>query len=226
MSGRTMPLLRDRGTPPTNDHARDEAAALEQKCEWILKREWAFAHRVALRLVDKPELSVWMILIPIIFLHFMHRAQKFKTGLGAVTRELFVSREFALMLARESVTAGTEAPDPAERFPTGGDTAMSRQLRAAELHLARILIEHYRKLLQARGGSYAELVRDAYGDEDGYRGFLARLATADGNITACARQVAEDIQEADQTITLMDSARRELREEDVQLCFPPPQSAP
>lgn len=221
-----MPLVRESATPPRADQAMGETDALDRKCEWILNRELACAHEVALRLVDKPELSVWMILIPIIFLHFMYRAQKFKAGLGTITRELLASREFALALARESLVAGTEAPDPARRFPDGAGTLMGAPLREAEIQLSRVLIGHYRRLLEARGESYEALVRDAYGNEDHYREeFLRRLVEAEERIAACAREAAADIPESRQTLTRMAAARQELREEDVKLCFTPRQPA-
>lgn len=223
MSGRTaMPLPAEGARPPRADQAMGETDRLDRKCQSILNRELQFAHTVALRLVDKPELSVWMILIPIIFLHFMYRAQKFRTGLGAITRELFASRELALTLARESLEAGAEAPDPAERFPDGTDTRMGEQLREAEIHLSRVLIGHYRRLLKASGDSYEALVRAAYGNEGRYREeFLRLLVEAEERIAAFAREAAEDIPEARQTLTRMEAARQELREADVKLCFAP-----
>jgi hypothetical protein len=227
MSGRAATSLpRESPGPCGADQAGGETETLDRKCGWILSRELEYAHRVALRLVDKPELSVWMILIPIIFLHFMYRAQKFKAGLGAITRELLASREFALALARESLVAGTEAPDPAKRFPDGAGTLMDAPLREAEIQLSRVLIGHYRRLLEARGESYEELVRNAYGNEGRYREeFLRQLVEAEERIAACAREAAEDIPEALQTLTRMKAARHELREGDVKLCFTPGQPA-
>jgi hypothetical protein len=223
MSGRAgMPLVRESATPPRTDQAMGETDILDRKCEWILNRELACAHEVALRLVDKPELSVWMILIPIIFLHFMYRAQKFKAGLGSITRELFASREFALTLARESLEAGAEAPDPAERFPDGAGTLMGAPLREAEIQLSRLLVGHYRRLLEAHGESYEALVRNAYGNDGRYREeFLRRLVEAEAQIAACVRETAEDIPEARRALTRMAAARQELREADVKLCFAP-----
>lgn len=218
MSGRAgMPLVTD--SRPPHEAGTDDQTTLDHKCRKILARELQFAHNVALRLVDKPELSVWMILIPIIFLHFMFRAQRFKAGLGTITRDLLASREFALWLARQSVEDGVEAPDPATRFPGGNDTRMSAQLREAEIHLSRVLIGHYRRLLQAHGTDYEALVRDAYGTEQRYRAeFLTPLAEAEQRVGACACAAA-DVPEAGQTFARMDTARRELREEDVAACF-------
>ena len=196
-------------------------SSLDQKYRWIVNREWEVSHRIAVRLVDKPELSVWMILIPIIFLHFMHRASKFKAGLAAVSKELFISREFALLLARESIESGAEqAIDPESRFPTGTDTPIGRQLREAELAVSRHLIAHYRRLLRADGNSYPELLRNAYGSETNYRQqYLQPLLVLEQRIADCARQLAEDPAEAEQTIAIIIRSRQVLRDEEIRHGF-------
>lgn len=217
----TTPLS-DQSSPYHSHWIMKPSSALDHKSEWILKREWEFAHKAALRVVDKPELSVWMILIPIIFLHFMHRAQKFKSGLGAITRELFGSRELALKLARDSIIAGTGAPDPAEHLPPDDGSDTIRELRQAELQLSRLLIEHYRKLLSADGKDYEALVREAYGDAAGYRAYLDQLGEAEGWVASHARQAAADRIEAEQVLDRIGAARDEFRAEDLRACFPGP----
>jgi len=53
---------------------------LEEKKRLILSHEAVFANRMSLLVIDKPGLSVWMILVPIIFVYWFFRYQKFNAG--------------------------------------------------------------------------------------------------------------------------------------------------
>jgi len=44
-------------------------ASLDHKKELILRYEEKFADSVAVSVIDKPKLSTWMILIPILFIY-------------------------------------------------------------------------------------------------------------------------------------------------------------
>ena len=43
---------------------------LEEKKKLILAHEEKFAHGLGLKVIEKPKLSIWMILVPIIFVYF------------------------------------------------------------------------------------------------------------------------------------------------------------
>ena len=45
----------------------------EEKAKMILDHEEWFAESLAIKIVEKPTLSVWMILIPIVFIYYFYR---------------------------------------------------------------------------------------------------------------------------------------------------------
>lgn len=49
-----------------------------EKQEIVARHERRFAGELTESVLEKPELSVWMILIPFLFIVFMQRQQKFK----------------------------------------------------------------------------------------------------------------------------------------------------
>ena len=51
----------------------------------ILESERQFAHKLALEVIDRPSLTVWMILIPVIFVYYFFRLNRYKSG-----REAFI----------------------------------------------------------------------------------------------------------------------------------------
>ena len=54
---------------------------LDEKLALILDQEKTFAKSVAGLVIEKPKLSIWMILIPIIFVHYFYRWNQYSEGL-------------------------------------------------------------------------------------------------------------------------------------------------
>jgi len=52
--------------------------AIHQKSQVILEYEKRFTRTLSIKVLDKPQPHIWMIFIPIIFVHFFFEWQKYK----------------------------------------------------------------------------------------------------------------------------------------------------
>jgi len=153
---------------------------LDQKKEWILVQERRLATFVAGHVIEKPELSVWMILIPIIFLHFFYRLNKVADGRKAFIHNFMITRRRAVEAALEGLETG-QAPDPDQLCRMSSSPEATYREYAAWL---RVLLQHYEKLLQAEGDSVDELIRSVYQTRANYLLFLHQLHRAEKQFDA------------------------------------------
>ena len=81
---------------------------LERKKELILQQELRFANAIGAAVFEKPKVSFWMILIPILFLYFIYRMQRFKSGRLKFDQEFMATRRKAMDLAVEAFETGVK----------------------------------------------------------------------------------------------------------------------
>lgn len=180
----------------------------DAKSRVILEHELAFVHCAASRFVEKPTLSVWMVLIPIVFLYWMQRHQRYKQGVAAVTEELMRSRRRALdaALGRAGETSNEASNESA------GDPLLTA-LRAAEARETAVRAQHYRRLLDAEGLDYGALLRGAYTSPAAYQDYLAQLAAAEAAVFDAVRDAAQGQREVLETSTQLEKVITTLRAE-------------
>ena len=53
---------------------------ISEKEALILEHETRFADAVGRGVIEKPPLNIWMILIPVIFVHYFYRLNKYADG--------------------------------------------------------------------------------------------------------------------------------------------------
>ena len=137
-----------------------------EKQEIVARHERRFAGELTESVLEKPELSVWMILIPFLFIVFMQRQQKFKQLGDTFLRGLLYTKNHALEAAARLV-AGVSAQTVEEetackvRKNPDADTLL-QQVYQAQLSEITLLTEHYRRLLSTQAADYAAMVREAY----------------------------------------------------------------
>ena len=150
-----------------------------EKQEIVARHERRFAGELTESVLEKPELSVWMILIPFLFIVFMQRQQKFKQLGDTFLRGLLYTKNHALEAAARLV-AGVSAQTVEEetackvRKNPDADTLL-QQVYQAQLSEITLLTEHYRRLLSTQAADYAVMVREAYRPEE-FQQFLVELA--------------------------------------------------
>ncbi|UCG78589.1 MAG: NF038143 family protein [Nitrospirota bacterium] len=138
----------------------DTEYLIEEKKEMIREQEEIFASTLSLRVLEKPKLSIWMILIPIIFVYYFFQYSKFSDARRQFIEHYLQSRKLALKEAARAVTEGRE-PDSGLINP---ESDMPAEVRPHHMQVMMLLAEHYEGLLKESGGDFASLVRGAYGD--------------------------------------------------------------
>jgi hypothetical protein len=142
-------------------------------------------------LLEKPAVTPWMFLIPLLIVPYMSRLQRHKQLMDAFfggymfTKQLALqvtmaacredlSHELAMSIAREVVVKDRRAP------------AHIQEIYIKQLNEIEVLVQHYSRLINACGETKAELVRHAYGNGEEYLRFLRRLREAE----QCVNQAA------------------------------------
>src|SRR3989339_1486081 len=117
-------------------------STVDQKHQIILEHEKSFADYLALKVLEKPKLNVWMILIPIIFVHYFHRVQKFNNGRNAFAENYMIIRKQALDEAFDAIqTEKTPDIEGLARLPKLPETVYGPNFKMVEL-----LVSHYMDL--------------------------------------------------------------------------------
>lgn len=157
-------------------------ADLEEKYDLILGYEEHFAYSLGKEVVEKPSASVWMILLPVLFVHHAYRINRYKEAVRAFAKGILDSKKKALDAAFEEVESGSEKPcRTADFFPelTASAPESDRIIAEKQVKVIRIQQRHYRNLLESPGETYKEIVKNAYHEPGQYRAFLARLEAAE-----------------------------------------------
>lgn len=161
---------------------------LEEKKGWIIAQERRLAAFVARQVIEKPELSIWMILIPIIFIYFFYQLNKVANGRKEFVHNFMITRQRALEAALEGLETG-QAPDPDQLCRMSSSPEPTYGKYAAWLN---VLLEHYERLLQAEGDSVEELIRSVYGTRSNYLLFLHQLHRAEKGFDAALTPHLDD----------------------------------
>ena len=198
--------------------------SLKTRYELALSRETGFAWAVANRVVDKPPISVWMILIPILLVQYIISSRELKEVARAFVREFMLTKRLALEMARDMEVGGlTREEVLISRLPAewGDEAAPAKvEIRARQRAEIEVLIDHYRRLLAVEGENFALMVRNAYPSRDDYLAFLERLFHAEGEVNRAAVRAFGETEGFKETIAKTEAATRELRSREIETIFP------
>lgn len=153
---------------------------LEEKKSWIAAQEQRLANFVAKQVIEKPEVSIWMILIPIIFVHFFYRLNKVSGGRKEFVHNFMITRRRALDAAVEELETG-KTPDFDRLCRMSGSPDATYGEYTVWL---KVLVEHYKNLLRAGGNSIDDLIRSVYSSRADYLLFLHQLHRAEKEFNA------------------------------------------
>lgn len=128
----------------------------------ILNHEQRLAALIANKVIEKPQLSFWMILIPIIFVHYFQKLNKVANGRKEFVANYLVIRQRALVEAYDSLGRGRK-PDlreicrqidlPEKIKPLYGEWLMA-------------LVDYYMELLKGEGDNFEALARSAHDSKE------------------------------------------------------------
>ena len=190
--------------------------SLQDKKELILSAEDEFAFALAKEVIDKPRISVWMILIPIIFVFHVYRHKKYVEGCNQFADNYLISRKRALNEALSVLESGRE-PDIQALVKQSSSPA---EIAGQYSNWLRFLTDHYLDLLKSEGKTADELIRAAYKKRSNYLLFLNKLNTVEKAYDAALKPfLYETTQGVDQIVQKMEKSAEKLRREMAQRIF-------
>ncbi len=191
--------------------------SLEEKKEKILEYERLFAYRLSGSVLEKPRMSLWMILIPIILVFHIYRHQRYVDGKKEFAENYLITREKALSAAFDAAAAGQKPS--IDRIVK--EAQIPEDTRDAYAEWVSELTSHYFDLLQAEGGSVDEMVRGVFRSRTNYQLFLRRLGNREHRFHAALQpSIEQTTPGAGQIIGRMESGAQTLRNEHAQAVFP------
>ena len=129
---------------------------IEAKKGLILEYEERFAYDLGLAIIPRPKVSVWMILIPIIFVFHIYRYKKYVEGRRAFADNYLISRRRAADECMEAIRQ--------DRQESLDAISAKAKLPSEEAHREyrqwiTVLMAHYRDLLTAQADDFDTLVK-------------------------------------------------------------------
>lgn len=198
--------------------------SIDTRYELILSRERRFADLLADEIVERPRLSAWMIVIPIIFVQYLLGYRQYKPTLDAVAREFMTTKKAALNAAYDMVDRGVpkeQALTGCLSSPEGGYAEPVKEVRRKQLKEIDFLVDHYVKLLKAEGDSYRSLLKNAYPTRIGYERFLNLLQQAEKEVNrAASRAFGQKIKNFSEMLSKTEAAAEALRTVEIKTFFP------
>jgi hypothetical protein len=189
---------------------------LKEKSALIMEQEEKFAVALASQVIDKPQLSLWMILIPIFFVFYFNNLSKYRNGCKQFTENYLIDKKRALNEAVEVVDGGRE-PDIRSLAELSN---MNSKAREKQAYIMAILVEHYTILLNAHGEDFASLIRAAYGTLTNYLLFINRLNQAEIEVNKALKPNIEGPdEEINDIVSRMEGLSERLRRETAESIF-------
>lgn len=206
----------------TNRKTTASKADLHRKHELVYEQERILANRIAQNLIETPQLHIWMILIPVIFVFHFFSLSKVSKGRKAFVHNYLVTRRKTMEEVHASLEEGRK-PD-IERLAESEDVPQA--IRHHYKAWLEVLVAHYTALFKARGASIEELVKSAYGNRNRYRQALGRLNDAEMRFNSALRpllpndpKAAEAADDAERVIAIMQQTAVRLRKEQAASIF-------
>ena len=197
---------------------------LDRRYALIWSHEEQFAYRLGQEVIDKPVVSVWMIILPVLLVHHMQRVTSYKNAVQAFARGILDPRLKALDKARQDVESGESRDCGFEEYFSSleGVSAQDRSLADKQVRVMQILQDHYRKLLRAGRASYQGLLEEVYPDREQYRGFLDRLTVAEQELNRYLTEHVHTTEDSRAVVQRMETYCKELHRKELECFFPSP----
>jgi hypothetical protein len=188
---------------------------LAHKKEIILQREMAFADAIGASVIDKPKVNVWMVFIPILFLYFIYRIQRYKNERMKFSDDFMITRQRTMDIALDAAATGSR-PDI--------DDVVRRSALPGHLHKpygdwVQALADFYLELLVAEGECFESMVRAAYRNRNDYCLALNGLTSVENEFYTALRSHLAATEGAADIITRIESQTQELRRQQIDYVF-------
>lgn len=191
--------------------------SMNAKIDLIIKHEEKIAKILATAVLDKPKISIWMILIPVIFVYYIYQHQKFVDGRKTFVEKYVIVKKLALDEALAAVKYAKE-PDIDGLAKMSGHTG---QILVEYSVLLGVLIGHYKDLLRSEGETFESLVKSTYKNRTNYLLFTNQLNQVEKRFnTALKPHLYETTEGVDNIVTNIEHCSEKLRREEAEKIFP------
>ncbi len=187
--------------------------SLEDKKALILDEEHLFCRRLSAAVIEKPTLSIWMILIPVFFVFYFWHYSRYTNARKEFSQNYLITRQRALdasftALMRNQVIELAPLLE-AEDVPLSSRPAYHDWLI--------VLTDHYLLLLQCKADSFQNMIREVYQSRKAYHSFQRRLTIVETGFTASIEpSVEEDDSEVKIIIEKIKTETQRLRQQELQ----------
>lgn len=193
---------------------------LERRLGLVRTYEEDFAYRLGKVVVNKPRLSIWLFLVPILLIYHFQEIRRFRENLPGFMAGFTLSKLRALHAVGREL--GGEKVEDGQADAAGseaGGPQLSPALAEKQAVEQQVLRRHYRLLLAQAGADYPAMLRGAYGRPEDYEKFLERLQGAEGGVYRLLKADLPPATEERAVIERMERESRRLRREDSQRFF-------
>jgi len=202
-----------------------ELMITDENYKSILAYENKIAGQITAKVLEKPEFSVWMILIPIVFIPFMQRYQKYKESTKVFSEGYLYTKKIALDTAYKIIKNEIALEDAAavttkivRNNPNADQLVLNIYMK--QIQEISILSEHYMALFASERVKYRDMVVNYYQTKDNYLNFLNRLSEAEKEVTRAASATFKDgTEEVPEIMEKMEKYLLALRLEEANLFF-------
>ncbi|MGI6630500.1 MAG: NF038143 family protein [Bacillota bacterium] len=161
----------------------------DEKYESIFAYESKTAQIIASKVMDRPELSPWMILIPIVFIPFLQRYQKYKDSCKVFRDGFLYTKTIALDIAYKVYRNDLPQEGVSElvsKIVQKNSNVVPEVLNIYQKQIQEIklLCQHYLALLNTEKVQYKDMVVCYYQNESKYRDFLYKLTEAENEVNS------------------------------------------
>lgn len=197
----------------------------DENCKSILAYENKTSSRVALAVLEKPAISAWMILIPIIILPFMLRHQRYKASTKIFCEGYLYTKEIAFGAAYQLFqnkisfeNAQALIKRQVEDKPDTDPKVLS--IYQKQMEEIEVLFVHYLALLATQKEKYWDMVVSHYQTKNRYLSFINKLADAEKEVSQAVSTTFQDESgEAYAVLEKMENYLLELRTDEANLIF-------
>jgi plasmid maintenance system killer protein len=197
---------------------------LDTKHENILAQEKALAKTVASVVIGQSPVTVWDVLIPIVF---VFNVLKFKRAREIFALNFLFTKKLALQGAFDMIKTGQSREDAlaqirnrtSEILASDKKGIYSIKIRQKQMREVELLLDHYTRLLNADGKDYSSMVRNAYLTRKSYGAFAKQLEGIEKEVNRAAGQTVKTASAPDIIIT-MEEATSRLRAAEAETIFP------
>ena len=189
---------------------------LETRHALIWHQEKIVAYDLAKVLIDKPRVTVWMIMLPLLFLFFIQDLKKYKAAIGNFVDNFLKNKKIALDLAFKAERGGLSLETMRTEWISEVQSTAVEQPELLETQTDEIawLIDHYSRLLAADGNSYDALIKNAYSSFSAYQHFIDTLLDLENAVIRAAFKYNPPNENTRELVILMQNAIRKIRQKE------------